>query len=88
METLQSIKRMMQTNKMAFDYNYTMMMGAYEHNKMLMYSILNSNMDVPEEAKDAIEKWLQTYRTGCEDLKRATDEGFNLVEKSLSEVKE
>lgn len=87
METLQNLKRMMQTNKMAFDYNYTMMMGAYEHNKMLMYSILNANMDVPQEAKDAIEKWLQAYKGGCEELKKATDEGYKLVEQSLSQTK-
>jgi len=30
MEKLQTLKQIMQTNKMAFDYNYKMMIAAYE----------------------------------------------------------
>lgn len=84
MEKLQTLKQMMQTNKMAFDYNYTMMMGAYEQNKLMLHTFLNQSTDIPAEAKTAIEEWLQGYRKGCENLKKLTDDGYEMVEKSIS----
>jgi predicted outer membrane protein len=86
MENVEKLKQMMQTSKMAFDYNYTMMMAVYEQNKMLLTMLLNQSTDIPDESKVAIEKWLQTYRHGCEDLKKMTDEGYKLVEKGMSSV--
>ncbi len=84
-DKIQALKQMMQTNKMAFDYNYTMMMSAYEQNKLMFHMFLNQlNQDIPVEAKNSIEEWLQAYRKGCDDLKRMTDEGYRLVEQSMS----
>jgi hypothetical protein len=87
MEKIQTLKQMMQTNKMAFDYNYTMMMSAYEQNKLMLHMFLNQSTDIPVEAKTAIEEWLQGYRNGCENLKKMTDNGYQLVEKSMSSIK-
>ncbi len=86
MDNIGKLKQMMQTSKMAFDYNYTMMMGAYEQNKMLMYTFLQQSTDVPDETKVAIENWLQAYRKGCEDLKKLTDEGYSLAEQGISSI--
>jgi predicted outer membrane protein len=86
MEKMQTLKQMMQTNKMAFDYNFTMMMSAYEQNKLMFHMFLNQSTDIPAEAKTAIEEWLQGYRKGCENLKKMTDDGYQAVEKSMSLV--
>jgi len=88
MDKVDTLKQIMQTNKMAFDYNYTMMMSAYEQNKLMFHTFLNQSSDtVPAELKSAIEEWLQAYRKGCDDLKKMTDDGYRLVEKSLSSCK-
>lgn len=84
MDNVQQLKQMMQTSKMAFDYNFTMMMGAYEQNKLLMYTMLNQATDIPDETRTAIEEWLQGYRKGCENLKKMTDDGYKIVEDGLS----
>ena len=84
MGNTQTLKKMMQTNKMAFDYNYTMMMSAYEQNKLMLHTFLNQSTEVPAEAKTAIEEWLQGYRKGCENLKKMTDDGYEIVKKSMS----
>ncbi len=88
MDKFQTLKQMMQTNKMAFDYNFTMMMATYEQNKLMLHMFLNQSTDIPAEAKDAIETWLQSYRKGCEDLKKMTDEGYQTVEKCMESSKE
>ena len=87
MEKLETLKKMMHTNKMAFDYNFSMMMATYEQNKLLLYTFLSQSNDIPEEAKSAIENWLQVYRRGCDDFKKVADESFTLVEKSLESFK-
>jgi hypothetical protein len=87
MDKFQTLKQMMQTNKMAFDYNFTMMLATYEQNKLMLHMFLNQSTDVPSEAKDAIETWLQAYRKGCEDLKKMTDEGYQNVEKCMESSK-
>lgn len=84
MENKQTLKQIMQTNKMAFDYNYAMMMSAYEQNKLLFYTFLNQSTDMPAATKDAIEKWLQGYKEGCENLKKMADDGYKMVEKTMS----
>lgn len=84
MKNTQTLKQMMQTNKMAFDYNYTMMMAAYEQNKLMLHTFLNQSDDIPAETKSALEEWLQGYRKGCENLKKMTDDGYQMVEKSIA----
>ncbi len=84
MDKIQTLKQIMQTNKMAFDYNYTMMMSAYEQNKLMLHMLLNQSTEVSAETKTAIEEWLQGYRKGCENLKKMTDDGYKMVEKSMS----
>lgn len=88
MDNANTLKQMMQTNKMAFDYNFTMMMATYEQNKLLLHTFLNQSTDIPAEAKNAIETWLQAYRKGCEDLKKLTDEGYKVVEKCMTVTSE
>lgn len=86
MEKIQTLKQMMQTNKMAFDYNYTMMINAYEQNKLLLHTFLNQSPDIPAETKSVIEEWLQGYRNGCEGLKKITDDGYKMVEKNMPPI--
>jgi hypothetical protein len=84
MEKLQTLKLMMQMNKMAFENNYSLMMNAHEENNFFLYTFfLNQSTDIPSEAKTAIEEWLQVYRKGCENLKEMADDGYQLVCKSL-----
>jgi len=61
-----------------------MMMSAYEQNKLMLHTFLNQSTEVPAEAKTAIEEWLQGYRKGCENLKKMTDDGYEIGKKSMS----
>jgi len=86
MDQIQTIKQMMQMNKLAFDNSYMMMMSTYEQNKLMLNTFVNQAAGVPPEGKKAMEEWLQTYRKGCEDLKKMADDGYRMVEKYLSEA--
>jgi hypothetical protein len=41
---------------------------------------------LPAEGKKAIEEWMQNYRNGCENLKRLADDGYQMIEKYLSQA--
>jgi hypothetical protein len=38
------------------------------------------------EVKNAIDEWLKTYKKGCEELKDMMDQGYQMVEKTMSDV--
>lgn len=86
MKKEQAISQMMKTNKMVLDQNHTIMMSAYEQNKLLLNMILNQTPDLTPEGKKAIADWLETYRKGSEELKKMIDIGYQMVEKYISEA--
>jgi predicted outer membrane protein len=86
MDQLQTAKQMMNMYKLAFDNNYNMIMGAYEQNKLMLNAMLSQASDFPVEVKTAIDEWLKSYKKGCEDLKDMIDQGYQMVEKSMSDV--
>jgi hypothetical protein len=76
--------KMIQANKMVFNYHYTMMMSAYEENKLFLNMLLNQTDIIPAEGKKAFEEWLQSYRRSCEDLKKKADDGYQIAEACAS----
>jgi predicted outer membrane protein len=86
MDQLQMAKQMIQMYKLAFDNNYNMIMGAFEQNKLVLNAMLNQAGDFPVEVKTAIDKWLKTYKKGCEELKDMIDNSYHLVEKTMADV--
>jgi uncharacterized protein YbgA (DUF1722 family) len=86
MKQEQTLRQIMRTNKMVLDQNYTIMMSAYEQNKLLLNLMLNQSPDISTEGKRAIADWLETYRKGSEELKKMIDIGYQMVEKYVSEA--
>ena len=86
MDQLQMVKQMIQMNKLAFDNNYNVIMGAYEQNKLMLNAMLSQASDFPVEVKNAIDEWLKSYKKGCEELKDMIDQSYQMVEKTMSDV--
>jgi predicted outer membrane protein len=84
MDQYQNLKQMMQMSKMAFDNHYAMMMTAYEQNKLMVNTFLNQATGIPAPGRKVIEDWLRAYRDGCEEFKKAVDEGYRTVEKQMA----
>lgn len=84
MKKEEAISQMMKTNKMVLDQNHTIMMSAYEQNKLLLNMILNQTPDLSPEGKEAIADWLETYRKGSDEIKKMVDIGYQMVDKYMS----
>lgn len=85
MEQRQIVKQMLLMNKLAFDNSYNTMTSTYEQNRLVLTNLLSQADVVPPEGKKAIEDWLQTYKQGCEEIKKMMDQGYELVDKYLSQ---
>jgi hypothetical protein len=85
MDQRQMVKQMMQMNKLAFDNSFNTMTGTYEQNRLMFTTFLSQADTVPPEAKKAIEDWLQSYKQGCQEMKKIVDQGYEVVEKYMSE---
>ena len=46
MENLQTLKLMMQMNKMAFENNYSLMVNAHEENNFFLYTFFKINQPI------------------------------------------
>lgn len=86
MDSNQTLRQLIQTNKMAFDYNFTMMLASYEQNKLLLHSFLSQHTELHPEVVGSIEHWLMSYRNGCENLKKITDDGYESVVNYMNSV--
>ena len=85
MDQIQTLRQMMEMNKLAFDNSYLMMMSTYEQNKLMLRTFMAQAEGMPADAKKAIEDWLQAYRKGCEDLKKMADEGYRMSVRESTE---
>lgn len=88
MDQRQAVKQMLMMNKLAFDNTFNSMTGTYEQNRLMLTSLLNQTDAVPAEGKKAIEDWLQSYKDGCAEIKKMVDQGYELIERYLSEEPE
>jgi len=83
MEKVHKLKLFIHANKIAFDNSFEFMMNTYEQNNFYLYSFLKYSTDIPSEVIHAIENWLQGYSKGCEDLKKITDDRYEIIEKTM-----
>jgi hypothetical protein len=80
MDQKQIAQQMIQFNKTAFDNSFKAMTMVYEQCEKMVGTFLQQSTWMPEDGRKAIEKWMQTYRKGCEDFKNLTDENYKKVE--------
>jgi hypothetical protein len=80
MEQYQIVKQMVQFNKAAFDNSYSAMETLRKQNEKMANSLLDQATWVPEGQKKAINEWMQVYKKGCDDFKKAVDLNYKNVE--------
>ena len=80
MEPYVMLKQMMDFNKTAFDNSFNAMLTIQEQNSKMVNTFLEQATWMPEEGKKLIRNWVDTYKKGCEDFKKAADENYQKVD--------
>jgi len=84
MEPKQIAKQMIDFNKTAFDNSFEAMIVLQDQAEKVVSSFMKQNSLVPEEGKKAVADWINTYKKGRTDLKKAADESFKKVEAAFA----
>ena len=81
MEQFTAMKQMVQFNKNAFDQGFNAMEMLWQQNEKMTNSFLDQAPWFPEEGKKTVNEWMQLFKKGCDDFKRAADQNYNTMEK-------
>jgi hypothetical protein len=79
-EYSQIFKQMITFNKTAFDNSFNALVTLQEQTEKMVKAFLDQATWLPEEGKKVTLDWVQAYKKGCEDFKKAVDENFKRVE--------
>jgi hypothetical protein len=80
MEPNVMLKQMLAFNKTAFDNSFSAMLTIQEQNAKMVNTFLEQAAWMPEEGKKLIRTWVDTYKKGFEDFKKAADENYKKVD--------
>ncbi len=81
------LKQMLNFNKTAFDNSFTAMLTIQEQNAKMVNTFLEQATWMPEEGKKLIRDWVNAYKKGCEDFKKAADENYKKVDEFFAGAK-
>ena len=80
MDHKQIAKQMVQFNKSAFDNSFKAMNLVYEQNEKMLDAFLGQAGWLPDEGKNALREWMDSYKKGCQDFKSMVDANYEKVE--------
>ena len=81
------LKQMLNFNKTAFDNSFTAMLTIQEQNAKMVNTFLEQATWMPEEGKKLIRDWVNAYKKGCEDFKKAANENYKKVDEFFAGAK-
>ena len=79
MDPNQMLKQMLEFNKTAFDNSFNAMLTIGEQNEKMVNTFLEQATLMPEEGKKLIKEWVETYKKGNQDFKKAADGNYKKV---------
>ncbi|MEW6374720.1 MAG: hypothetical protein AB1502_02890 [Thermodesulfobacteriota bacterium] len=80
MEQKQLIKQMIDFNKTTFDNTFNAITMLQDQAERMVNMFLEQATWAPEEGKKVLNEWINTFKKGREDFKKAMDESFKKVE--------
>ena len=87
MEPNLMLKQMLDFNKTAFDNSFNAMLTIQEQNAKMVNTFLEQATWMPEEGKKVIRDWVDAYKKGCQDFKKAADANYKKVDQYFASAK-
>jgi len=84
LKTGETIRQIMDFNKSAFDNSFNAMMNIGEQNEKMLRTMVDHSW-LPDEGKRAVLEWVNIYRKGWTDFKKAADESYKTMAKYSDE---
>ncbi len=81
MDQKQLLKQMIEFNQAAFNNTFNAMVMLQEQFERVANTVLEQATWLPAEGRNAIENWVQSYKTGRDNYKQYMEESYQQVEK-------
>ena len=81
MDNKEIVKQMIDFHKASFENCFSMMVTIQGQAEKLLKTFVDQTPGMSDEGKKFINQWSGTYRKGIDDLKKATNEGYDKLEK-------
>ncbi len=78
-------KQMTAFQKAAFDNSFKAVVTFQEQGEKMTDVFLNQASWLPEEGKEAITSWIDTYKKGLDSFRDAVEENFNKVQEHFAD---
>ena len=80
-------KQVVEFQRAAFDNSFNAIVTLQDQQEELVSRVLDSAGAVPEEAKEAVESWADSFKKARDDFKAATDRSFELLDQYFDRVR-
>jgi len=80
MEPVRIAKQMIDFQRTTFDTSFNAMGMVQEQTEKMFNTSLEQTFWVPEEGRKIINEWLESYKNGRENFKKAVDENFRKID--------
>jgi hypothetical protein len=81
MDQKQPIKQMIEFNQATFNNTFNAMVLLQDQFENVAKTALDQIPGLPPEGRKAIENWVESYKTGCDNIKSYVNDSYNQVEK-------
>jgi hypothetical protein len=76
-------KQVIEFQKAAFDSTFDAVVAIQDQQEQFFADMLERSNTVPEEGKELVNEWIETFRRSREDFKAAADKSYGLMEHYL-----
>jgi len=87
MDQSQLTKQMIDFNRITFDNTFNAMVMLQEQTEKMVGAFMEQATWIPGEGKKALNEWVETFKKGRGEFKKAVDESFTKVETYFAEKK-
>ncbi|MEX1298949.1 MAG: hypothetical protein AB1Z38_03135 [Desulfotignum sp.] len=84
MDQKQFFKQMIDFNRATFNNSFNTLVMLEDQTERLSTAILDQATWLPEEGRKAIKDWVDTYKKGREEFKKAVEDSYNKVDEYFS----
>ena len=80
MEPLKMAKQMIDFQKATFDNTFNAMVRLQDQTERMFGTFMEQDTFLPEEGKKMLREWVEAFKKGREEFKKAVDESFGKLE--------
>ena len=80
MDQKEIMRQMIQLNKTAFENSFNALKIVQEQNMKMLHTFLEQAAWLPEDSKNAVSEWSDTYVKGCDNFKDMVDDYYGKIE--------